>query len=101
MFCIPSSAHGKDLMDEYTRLINAFTRKTNQELVAMELATILLPLVLQKPPGKHTKAAVVKDLVARRMEWWKAGRLMELASEVEQIQKRLPSSGIHDREHSA
>jgi len=49
---------------------------------------VLLPLILQKPFLKSKNREHVKYL-NKRMEWWKHGKLEELISEREAIQKRL------------
>jgi len=52
---------------------------------------VLLPLILQKPSLKSKKREHVKYL-NKRMEWWKHGKLEELISECEAIQKGLKRS---------
>ena len=59
--------------------------------VQIHMLQILLPLILQKPSLKSKNREHVKYL-NKRIEWWKHGKIEELISECEAIQKRLERS---------
>ena len=72
---LPAGAEGKQVVEEYADLLNGWTRRTNQELISLDLATIFPPLILQRPPCKHVPAATVKKLVNERIKKWKQGQI--------------------------
>ena len=84
---IPRRKAGKTLA-EVTRLIRLFNSSKRWESVATHMLQVLLPLLLQKPSLRSKNRERVKYL-NKRMEWWKHGKLEELISECEAIQKRL------------
>jgi len=88
---IPRGKAGKTLIAEVTRLIGLFNSSKRWESVAIHMLQVLLPLILQKPSPKSKNREHVKYL-NKRMEWWKHGKLEELISECEAIQKRLKRS---------
>ena len=88
---IPRGKAGKTLIAEVTRLIGLFNSSKRWESVAMHMLQALLPLLLWKPSHKSKNREHVKYL-NKRMEWWKHGKLEELISECEAIQKRLKRS---------
>ena len=85
---IPRGKAGKTLIAEVTRLIRLFNSSKRWEPVAIHMLQVLLPLILQKPSPKSKTKEHVKYL-NKRMEWWKHGKIEELISECEAIQKRL------------
>ena len=88
---IPRGKAGKTLIAEVTCLIRLFKSSKRWESLAIHTLQVLLPLLLQKPHLKSKNRERVKYL-NKRMKWWKHGKLEELISECEAIQKRLKRS---------
>ncbi len=74
-------------------LINKWTSKSEWESLALDLATIFPPLLLQKS-GKHVAAKEAKATISRRLELWEKGEIRELLKEGQTLQDRLPKSII-------
>jgi len=83
---IPRGKAGKTLIAEVSRLIRLFNSSKRWESVAIHMLQVLLRLLLQKPSPKSKNREHVKYL-NKRMEWWTHGKLEELISECEAIQK--------------
>ena len=88
---IPRGKVGKTLIAEVTRLIRLFNSSKRWEPVAIHMLQVFLPLLLRKPSLKSKNREHVKYL-NKGMEWWKHGKIEELISECEAIQKRLKRS---------
>ena len=71
-----------------SRLFRAYSESTALEAVAIKAATILPPLLLQKP---HPKARVKDPILClqRRLGLWREGNISELLREGNTIQQRL------------
>ena len=91
LFEVPPSKCGKDFIAEATRLLKHFNTKSNMEPVAINLLVIFFPLMLQKP-SRRSKPEDHKRYLSKRLEWWKDGKISNLLSEAEEIQKRLLST---------
>ena len=90
-FDLPKNAIGKAVLTEATRLLKLFNSRTPWEPVAIHLFIIFLPLMLQKPSAKSKNKDHVRYL-KKRLDQWKEGRLSEIVSECEEIQKRMKRS---------
>ena len=88
---IPRGKARKTLIAEMTHLIRLFNSSRRWESVAIHMLQVLLPLIFQKPSLKSKNREHVKYL-NKRMEWWKHGKIDELISECEAIQKKLERS---------
>ena len=86
-----NAAVSKEVLEEVTRLIKHFNRKAPIEPVAIPLVVVFLPLMLQKPARRSKNVDHIRYL-KKRLTLWKEGRLQELMSEGDEIQKRLASS---------
>ena len=64
-------------------------------LVGIYLFIIFLPLMLQKPAAKSKNKDHVRYL-KKQLDQWKEGRLSEIVSECEEIQKRMKRSKEKD-----
>ena len=69
--------------------MRAYSNKTSLEWVTLQAALVMPGLVLQKPHAKAGSKEFSGHL-ARRLDLWKAGKIMELLDEVPTIQSRLP-----------
>ena len=90
-FKLPTNAVGKEVLKEAIHLIGLFNTKSVWEPIAIPLRIIFFPLLLQKPSAR-SKSADHTRFLKKRLVQWKEGRLTEIVSEVEEIQKRLVSS---------
>ena len=88
---LPRNATGKAVITEATRLVKLFNSKTPWEPVAVHLFVIFLPLMLQKPAARSKTKDHVRYL-QKRLALWKEGRLSEIVSECEEIQRRMKKS---------
>ena len=91
VFQMPRNETGKEAIKELSRLLKFFNNKTPWEPVATNLLIIFLPLMLQKPSANSKNRDHIIYL-KKRLTWWKEGRLPQIMSECEEIQRRLQSS---------
>ena len=98
-FEVPSSKCDKDFIAEAKRLLKHFNTKSNMEPVAINLLVIFFPLMLQKP-SRRSKPEDHKRYLSKRLDWWKDGKINNLLSEAEEIQKRLLSTKKREAESS-
>ena len=98
-FQMPRNAAGKDAIKEATRLLQLFNNKTAWEPVAVHLLIVFLPLMLQRP-AKNSKNSQNVEYLKKRLVLWKEGRLPEIISECEEIQKRLQSKSAKQKKES-
>ena len=89
IFDVPRSQAGKNFVAEAARLLKLFNTKSAWESVAVNVLVVFFPLMLQKP-GQKSKASDHSRYLTKRLQWWKDGKLKEIMSEAEEIQKRLP-----------
>ena len=83
------------MITEVTRIIKLFNSKTAWESIALHLLTVILPLMLQKPSANSKKKDHTRYL-QKRLTLWKEGRIMEIISECEEIQKRMSTKAKRD-----
>ena len=101
LFTIPSGALGKKIASILTDLIRKWTAKTEWECLGLDLATIFLPLILQRS-GRKVAAKEAKQTIARRLEQWSRGELEALIEEGQKLQDRLPKTQLQTTpEHAA
>ena len=81
---------GKHYIDEITRLMNAWTNDSPLKEIAFKAIMVMPNLLLQKP-YKESKSKDHCKALARRMDPWLAGNIMELFNESLVIQKKLKS----------
>ena len=91
LFMVPSGHAGQDFVVEVTKCINHFNKATPLEPVALKLALISFPLLLQKPSKKSKTRDHVRCLV-ERLVLWQTGNLEDLLRKGRVIQKKLLSS---------
>ena len=97
IFNVPRGKIGKEFIDEATRLMRLFNRKTRWEPLALNLLIIYFPLMLQKPSQRSKNKDHVRYLT-KRLSLWKEGCLDKLLSEGEEIQKRMTSKKERNKE---
>ena len=88
IFNVPRGQAGRDFVTEAVRLLKLFNTRSAWESVAIQLLIVFFPLMLQKPSQK-SKASDHSRYLTKRLQWWKEGKLVEIMSEAETIQKRL------------
>ena len=93
-FKLPQGNAGKAFTNELARLFHVFATGSALESVAMKAASVLPPLLLQKP---HQKTKQQDNILCleRRMKLWVDGSILELLREGKAIQGRLPKSRAH------
>ena len=90
-FEVPKNATGKDFISELKKIFHLFNSKTILESVAINMAMVFLPLMLQKPSARSKKKDHTRYL-KQRLETWRSGSISDIILECEAIQKRLKSS---------
>ncbi len=88
LFKVPTGKAGQDFVAELTKCIKHFNIGSPLEPVALKMAMIIFPLLLQKP-SKKSKAKEHSQCLARRLDLWDNGKLSSLLREVKEIQRRL------------
>ena len=88
LFFLPTGKVGENFIAELTRVITLFNEGGAFEPVAMMMATIMFPLLLQKPSPSSKTSDHVKYL-ERRLVMWKEGKLKNLLNEGKAIQSRM------------
>ena len=88
MFAVPRGKFGTNFIKELSRLIYLFVDKTKWNRMALDLAHIFIPIMLQKPSSK-SKAKLHAELLGQRLEKWKNGDIKSLLKECKDIQARL------------
>ena len=90
-FRVPQGSVGKSFVSELARLFNSFASGSALESIALQAATILPILLLQKPSRKSkTKDHIL--CLERRLKTWKDGDLNEITNEGRTIQHRIPKA---------
>ena len=88
LFLLPRGKAGTDLIVELTRLLSLFTDDTKWKRVALSLAFIFVPLMMQKP-SKKSKAKENSKYLAKRLILWRDGKIDALIAEGKEVQKNL------------
>ena len=88
IFYLPTGKAGEDFIEELSRIFEMFSSGSAFEPVALTMAVVIFPLVLQKPT-RDSKAADHKRYLEKRLKAWKTGELDDLLKEGRVIQKRL------------
>ena len=91
LFDVPRGKAGKDFITEITRLLSLFNNRTQWESLALNILMIFPPLMLQKPSSR-SKNKDHSRYLHKRLLLWKEGKLQEIISEVEEIQRRISKS---------
>ena len=85
---LPTGRAGKDLIDEITRLLNAWILDSSMKHITFKAIMVMPSLILQKP-SRNSKAKDHSEALRWRMILWQSGDLLQLFKEVETIQKGL------------
>ena len=87
---VPSGGGGKRFIKEITRLIYLWTEDSPLENIAIKAIHAISTLLFQKP-NKNSKANDSVATLERRLELWENGNIIELLTEGESVQERLPT----------
>ena len=98
-FFLPSGKEGKEFIEELIITLQHFIDKSACQSFSLTSFLIMIPLLLQKP-SKKSKTSENKEHLKRRLEMWRKGKLSELLSECELIQKRLTSGSQSNKQHN-
>ena len=88
IFMVPGGS-GKKFIKEITRLINLWTGDSPLENIALKAIHVMPALLLQRPNNSKAKDHVAA--LERRLELWENGNIIELLSERQSIQEKLPT----------
>ena len=95
LFTLPAGALGKKIAVTMTEILQKWTQKTEWEKLALDSATIFLPLILQRS-GTKVNAKEAKSTIAQRLEKWNNGDIMSLLKEGQMHQERLSKKRPHE-----
>ena len=87
-FQVPRGKAGKDYISELSRLLKLFNTSSKWESAALNMLVIFCPLMLQKPSAR-SKGRDHSRYLSKRLQLWSQGKLDELVSEANEIQKRM------------
>lgn len=87
-FLVPYGKTGRDFIEQLTKHINDWNKKTEMQHIALKAAIVLLALGLQKP-SRQSKAKDHQECLSRRLTLWKEGEIDTLLREGRMIQKRI------------
>ena len=88
IFFLPTGKAGESFIEELTKVINHFNSRSPFESISLMMASIMFPILLQKPSPRAKSADNVKYL-DKRIGMWKDGLIKELIAEGKAIQKRI------------
>ena len=88
LFKLPTGKAGQEFIEELTKILNHFADGTVFEPIALTLATIMFPLLLQKPSASSKTKDHVRYL-EKRLILWKQGKLSDLLTECRAIQGKF------------
>ena len=101
LFTIPSGAIGKQIATIMTDLLQKWTLKSDWEKIALDAATVFLPLILQRS-GTKVNAKEAKNTITQRLEKWRDGDIAGLLKKAQMHQDRLrKSTAQHTPQHAA
>ena len=87
LFYLPTGKAGENIIDELTRIFDLCSGGSPFEPVALTMAVIIFPLLLQKP-SRDSKTVDHVRFVEKMMTMWKHGDLDGMLSEGRAIQKK-------------
>ena len=99
MFKVPTGKAGQEFVTELTNCLKHFSAGTSLQPIALKMAMITFPLLLQKPSRK-SKAKDHTNYLTKRLEWWKAGKISAIIHEGREIQKRLIAAKRNSAENT-
>ena len=91
LFKLPTGAAAKAFVTEKARLFSELAQRGQQERIAMEMAMVMEPLLLQRSLNKKANAKDNRETLTRRMLMWENRQVGELLEEARAIQQRLPT----------
>ncbi len=98
LFKVPTGKIGQEFIEEVAKTISLYTAGSHFESVALTMAMIMFPLLLQKPSqGSKSKDHV--EYLKKRLLLWRAGELDNLIKEGSVIQERMKSPKIDSKHH--
>ena len=97
LFELPRGKCGKDYIEESVNLLRLFNQKTSWEPIALSMLQIFPVLMLQKPSAR-SKNSDHKRYLTKRLRLWKEGKLTEIISEAEEIQRRITTKDARKKE---
>ena len=88
VFKLPSGSIGKKFTQSLTKLYVAWAEQAPLECIALKVAALAAPLLLQQPAGKTSYRENAQHL-ERRLVLWEKGSIAELVDECTTIQAQL------------
>ena len=88
LFYLPTGKAGESFIEELKKLYTCFNNGSDLQPVALTMASIIFPLLLQKP-SPNSKSKDHTRFLEKRLAQWKQGRIEELLEEGRAIQNRF------------
>ena len=88
LFKVPTGKAGQEFVAELTNCLKHFSTGTSLQPIALKMAMIIFPLLLQKPSRK-SKSKDHTNYLSKRLELWKAGNLLAIVHEGKEIRNGL------------
>ena len=99
LFKIPSGKLGIRLVNEMTKLFQAYADRSTLESIAIKAAMVMPALLLQKS-HPNSKAKDQKSQLERRLKTWAEGNIDKLITEGRTIQKKFNTNAKKKRPES-
>ena len=91
LFMLHTGRAGKDYIDEFARLLNAWTQDSAMKHITFKVIMVMRSLILQKT-SRNSKAKDHSEALRRRVTLWQSVELLQLFKEAKTIQNRLTYS---------
>ena len=97
-FLVPTGNKGKELISELAYWLEQFNKNTTFKGISIKVFMVLPSLLLQKPLATSKTKDHIENLT-KHLALWKEGKIDELISEGQVIQKRLTSGKRKERDN--
>ena len=98
LFKIRTGKVGQEFIEEVSKTLSLYISGSHFESIALTMAMIIFPLLLQKP-SRSSKSKDHILYLERRLTSWKAGELDKLLKECTTIQNRLSKAKVIPGHH--
>ncbi len=98
LFKVPTGKIGQEFIEEVAKTISLYTSGSHFESVALTMAMIMFPLLLQKPSA-NSKCKDHIEYLKKRLHLWRAGELDKLVRQCSVIQERMKPPKTDSKHH--
>ena len=94
-FLVPYGKTGRDFIDQLRNHIDDWNNRSPTQYLALNAATVLVAVALQKP-GQWSKAKEHQECLKKRLTLWRKGEIESLLRKGRMIQRPLSNSNKKD-----